>query len=118
MACMEGDDDQANPFEGDWIWKTITIPKVKYFIWQCYHNNIFVQATLAYRGMDVSPFCPICNGDSETIIHVLRDRHFVQCFWNSFPQPMPPSLFYGTRLMDWLRLNFRSTKKSSCLGIN
>ena len=32
LACMEGDDDQANPFEGDWIWKTITIPKVKCFI--------------------------------------------------------------------------------------
>ena len=100
MASMEGDDDQANPFEGDWIWKTITIPKVKCFIWQCYHNNIFVRATLAYQGMDVSPSFPIYNGASETIIHVLRDCHFAQCFWNSFPQPMQPSLFHGTRLMD------------------
>ena len=76
MASMEGDDDQANPFEGDWIWKTTTIPKVKCFIWQCYHNSISVLAALGYRGMDVSPSCLICNGASETIIHVLRDFHF------------------------------------------
>nr|POF00856.1 hypothetical protein CFP56_47668 [Quercus suber] len=49
LASMEGEDDQASPFEGEWIWKTITIPKVKCFIWQCYHNSISVRATLAYR---------------------------------------------------------------------
>ena len=28
------------------------------------------------------------------------------------------SLFYGSRLVDWMRLNYRSTKVSPCLGIN
>ena len=40
LAGMEGEDDQASPFEGEWIWKTISISKVKCFLWQCYHNSI------------------------------------------------------------------------------
>ena len=88
LVGMEGEDDQASPFEGEWIWKTISIPNVKCFLWQCYHNSIQVQATLAYRGIDISPSCPICNGAPETIIHVLRDCLFAKWFWNSFPQPM------------------------------
>ena len=115
---MEGEDNQASPFVGEWIWKTISILKVKCFLWQCYHNGIPVQATLAYRGMDISPSCLICNDAPETIIHVLRDCPFAKWFWNSFPQPMQASLFYGSRLADWMRLNCRSTKVSLCSGIN
>lgn len=80
LAGMKGEDDQASPFEGEWIWKTISIPKVKCFLWQCYHNSNPVQAILAYHGMDISPSYPICNGALETIIHVLRDFPFAQCF--------------------------------------
>ena len=118
LAGMEGEDNQASPFVGEWIWKTISILKVKCFLWQCYHNSIPVQATLAYCGMDISPSCLICNGAPKTIIHVLRDCPFAKWFWNSFPQPMQASLFYGSRLADWMRLNCRSTKVSLCLGIN
>lgn len=31
---------------------------------------------------------------------------------------MPFSLFYGTRLSNWLKLNCRSMKSSPCSGIN
>ena len=118
LAGMEGEDNQASPFVGEWIWKTISILKVKCFLWQCYHNSIPVQATLAYRGMDISPSCLICNGAPETIIHVLRDCPFAKWFWNSFPQPMQASLFYGSRLADWMRLNCQSTKVFLCSRIN
>lgn len=48
----------------------------------------------------------------ESIIH-LWDCRFAQYFWNSFPSPIQATLFYGANLLDWLRLNFCSSKPSS-----
>ena len=100
LARLEGFDDQARPFEGEWIWKTPTIPKIKCFLWQCHHNSILVRAILASRGMDILPSCPICNKAPETILHVLRDCPFAQGFWKSFPPPLQDSLFYGAGVAD------------------
>lgn len=80
LARLEGINDQARPFEGEWIWKTPTIAKIKCFLWRCHHNSILVHAILTSRGMDILPSCPICNDAPETILHVLRDYPFAQHF--------------------------------------
>lgn len=51
------------------------------------------------------------------ILHVLRDFQFAQGFWNSFPPPLQGSLFYGVGVADWMRLNCRSTIRTSSLCI-
>lgn len=60
-------------FDGDWIWKVPTIPKVKCFLWQCYHKSIPVRSVLAARGMHITPLCQLCEEDPESFVHVLRD---------------------------------------------
>ncbi|KAK7852577.1 hypothetical protein CFP56_038538 [Quercus suber] len=27
-------------FKGDWVWKVVTFPKIKCFLWQCCHQSI------------------------------------------------------------------------------
>lgn len=54
----------------------------------------------------------MCNSANEIIIHTLRDCPKAQDFWNSFSLPMQSSLFYGTHLIDWLRLNCKNSKPS------
>ena len=97
---------------GAWVWKIPAFSKVTCFLWQCYHFSILVCALLAERGMDISPICPMCNSANETIIRALRDCPKAQEFWNSFSPPMQSSLFYGTQLTDWLRLNCKTSKPS------
>ncbi|KAK7827223.1 putative ribonuclease h protein [Quercus suber] len=68
-------------FDGGWIWKVSTIPKIKYFVWQCLHESIPVSTVLAARGRDVSPVCQLCREGSESILLVLRDCHVARTLW-------------------------------------
>lgn len=62
--------------------------------------------------------CLLCDEGLETVIHVLRDRYATRSFWDSFPPPLPAAIFYGTNLIDWLRLNCYSTKSHAALNLN
>ncbi|KAK7840523.1 hypothetical protein CFP56_016614 [Quercus suber] len=87
-------------------------------MWQCYHKSITMRTILVARGMDVSLLCPVCNEAPESIIHALRDCRYVRTFWNSFPTPFQPNLFYETNMLDWLRLNCCSSCPYSHLNID
>ena len=56
------------------------------------------------RGLNIPPYCSLCNADVESIIHTLRDCRHARDFWNSFPPPIQSNLFYGTNLLVWLRI--------------
>lgn len=74
-------------FYGEWLWKVATIPKIKCFLWHCFHHSIPVRATLAARGMDVLQICPLCNEGPESILHSLRDCREAEVFWKASPPP-------------------------------
>ena len=80
LAKIAEEGSSAKVFKGEWIWKVLTIPKIKCFLWQCYHKSISMRFALAAKGMDVSPLCPICNEALESIIHALRDCWVVRTF--------------------------------------
>ena len=73
LAILEFDKMYKGNFDGSWIWKVPTIPKIKCFLWQCHHHSILVRSTLAAKGMQVIPLCHFCEVSVETIVHVLRD---------------------------------------------
>ena len=104
-------------FGGAWVWKILSLPKVKCFLWKCCYSSISVQALLNERGMDIPLACPMCNAESETIIHALRDCSIAQRFWNSFSPPIHSSLFYGQQLVDWLKINYRSSRPNGVSNI-
>ena len=104
-------------FPGAWVWKSLSLPKVKHFLWQCCHSSIAVRALLNERGLGIPPVCPICNTEPETIIHALRDCPKTQCFWNSFSPLISSLLFYKLQLVDWLKTNCRSSRHSGVSDI-
>ena len=105
-------------FKGDWVWKVATLPKIKCFLWQCCHQSIPVRALLAQRGMDIPFLCPVFNHEPETILHALRDCPKAQSFWNSLSPPFRSNLFYGLQLVDWLKLNCKTSMSSPSSNIN
>ncbi|KAL0001759.1 hypothetical protein SO802_015540 [Lithocarpus litseifolius] len=74
-------------------------------------ESIPVCALLTERGMNISLICPMSNASPETISHALRDCPKAQSFWNFFSPPISTSNFYGTQILDWLRLNCRSMQQ-------
>ena len=105
LVLEEKDFGNSPSFKGKWVWKVWTIPKVQNFLWQCCHLSIPVRSLLCERGMNLNSICPVCNAGTETIVHSLRDCPMAKSFWNSFNPPIHPNLFYGTNILDWLRLN-------------
>ncbi|KAL4613797.1 hypothetical protein ACB092_07G006600 [Castanea dentata] len=57
LESLEEEGHYTSCFDGDWIWKASTIPKIKCFVWQCLHKSIPVNTILAARGMEVSLVC-------------------------------------------------------------
>lgn len=99
LACAAHDPHLFKPFMENWVWKSITLPKIKYFLWQCIHKSLPTREVLGARGL------PLCNVDVESIIHILFDCPLAKEFWDSFPLPGHTTTFYGSSLTDWLRLN-------------
>ena len=104
LACVVHDSHLYESFMGNWVWKTIALPKIKCFLWQGSHKSIPAREVLDARGL-VPISCPLCNAEVESIIHILRDCPLAKEFWNSFPIPIHSCTFYGTNLLDWLRIN-------------
>ena len=118
LARMEEMGKPSCRFNGEWIWKVQTIPKILCFIWQCYFNSIPVRSVLASRGMEVPVSCLLCDKGLESVLHVLRDCCVAHEFWNSFPPPFLAAVFYETQLVDWLRLNCGSMKNYVAANLN
>lgn len=87
LASVETQGWSPATFNGEWIWKVRTIPKIQCFIWQCIHQSIPVRSVLASRGMNIPEMCPLCSDGPETIAHALRDCREAQHFWRSLLPP-------------------------------
>ena len=74
-------DDTNLPFNVDWIWKLMTLPRIQFLLWKCAHNSIRVKDCLVGRGVGSDNQCAICQGVAETILHALRDCPQVQLTW-------------------------------------
>ncbi|XP_019101780.1 PREDICTED: uncharacterized protein LOC109133253 [Camelina sativa] len=71
------------------VWKVVTSPKIKMFLWKTVCNAISVGKLLAIRGVEDVGFCKRCGGD-EDVIHVLGSCPFAQRVWALAPiTPLP-----------------------------
>ena len=94
LARVEAEGNCNDNFDGEWIWRVPTIPKIKCFLWQCYHKSIPVSSLLANRGMDIPTIFQLCNSSSETILHVLRDCQVARNLWIALSPPLTAVSFF------------------------
>lgn len=73
---MSADKGVQDHWDNKWVRKVPTPLRIKFFLWLCAHNSIKVDEILACRGIDISPNCPRCGSESESIVHRLRDYQF------------------------------------------
>lgn len=49
--------------------------------------------------------CPICQLDSESVLHALRDCSKVRAMWNQLGVKARNQGFWNSNLQDWLSTN-------------
>jgi ribonuclease HI len=104
IACNNFSEcSSLNP--SSWIWKVKTSPRIKFFLWQCYHLSVPVREILASRGINIPTSCPRCLAPNESLIHMLRDCPDSIAFWSSFRFPSLGNHFYSASLFDWIHSN-------------
>ena len=115
LASPEPPDSQT--FHGNWIWKLDTLPKIKHFLWLCFHNNVPMRKVLESRGIIHDACYPLCRNHEETIIHTLKDCPIAMIFWRKIRTPQNIFNFMHLNLADWLRTNCLDSNLNQINGI-
>jgi ribonuclease HI len=95
-----------------WIWKAGTTPRIKFFLWLCFHHSLPTCDVLAHRGISLSPQCSLCHSSIETITHVLRDCPVAHGFWLWLGVPGSTINFFTSSFSCWLEQNCTSNAHS------
>ena len=108
---------EAESFDVSWIWKLNTLPRIQMFIWRCMHRSIAVKEVLAKRGISLDNSCPMCQSDTESLTHALRDCSLVKPVWQQLGTHClnPSSFSQGIR--DWLISNSSLKSSQNAVGI-
>ena len=105
-------DPLPNPgFQGRWIWKIDTLPRIQFFLWKCMHQSIGVKECLQARGMLVDSACPHCLNSLEFVLHALQDCHVVRNIWHELVVHHSDNMFFSSNLQEWLLGNCSSKVK-------
>ena len=102
------EDLSIQDFAGKWLWKLWTLPKIKIFLWKCYHHSLPVNAIFEHRVIEGLGDCKSCLDPNETIVHVLRDCPEAQCFWRQANCPFPLWQSFSSDYLDWIHANSNS----------
>lgn len=57
----------------DWIWKSNTLPKLRFFMWLVWWDRLPHKALLSLRKIIAAPTCSWCQNIEEDSLHAIRD---------------------------------------------
>lgn len=108
---LKGGRGEAKHFEGKWIWKVDTLPKIQCFIWKCYLHSLPFKELLVARGIAENGVCEHYGLGSELILNVLRDCLFVKKNWANLNNTLCDEDFFSSGLCGWLKSNLKDFKE-------
>lgn len=85
------------------MWNLELLERVKVFIWKCLRDILSVCSNLNTRMQNISPLCPLCGAEEETIGHLFCFCNITRAVWNNNTLP-PPTLSFSSAIAfkDWL----------------
>ena len=75
------------------VWKVITAPKIRVFLWKCLSNALPVAELISERGMKVDMRCQLCGLEGESINHTLFECCVARQVWALSGMPHPRNGF-------------------------
>ena len=86
-------DDSKATFLASWIWKSDILPRIQTFTWMCAHNSIGVRECFERKGVLEEMNCPLCNRETESVLHAFHDCEKIKPVWIQLGIKMDGSLF-------------------------
>lgn len=77
----------GDPFTPLWkaIWKAKVLPKVRNMVWQTCEDILPTKVNLFKKRVNSDLLCVLCNEESETVVHVLKNCPFARATWFATP---------------------------------
>ncbi|GLT29761.1 hypothetical protein SLA2020_046060 [Shorea laevis] len=86
-----------------WIWESLTLPKIRNFIWLLYHGIIKSMEFLHSLGIVYDPICRICNNFVESLDHIFRGCPLSVSIFNMLLPGILDMDDANISLKDWLK---------------
>lgn len=95
--------------EGDWatLWRWKGPRRVQVFSWLVAHGRLLTNQRRHKWNGSVSTECPWCNGEEESILHVLRDCRHALLVWQRLVPPHFLMQFRSYGVKDWVFANLK-----------
>ncbi|KAK4252645.1 hypothetical protein QN277_014390 [Acacia crassicarpa] len=88
------------------IWKWSGAERVRVFMWLAFHDRLPTNVWRS-RWSISSPLCNFCDGQEESVMHILRDCSYAKEMWYDLLNPTHVAVFFNARLKDWFCLNLK-----------
>ncbi|KAK9041425.1 hypothetical protein V6N11_016527 [Hibiscus sabdariffa] len=83
------------------------LPRVRVFLWLCYHGSILTNGERQRRHLTEDPSCTICGAVNEDVSHVLRECFVARSLWSRLVKIERLEEFLRMKFCKWLILNVR-----------
>ncbi|GKV36593.1 hypothetical protein SLEP1_g44705 [Rubroshorea leprosula] len=76
-----GPPSSVTGFRGRKIWDLKLPEKIKLMIWSAYKGILLLKDNLCKKQIPVDNFCPVCNLEDETTLHVVKECEVARAVW-------------------------------------
>ena len=83
------------------FWRIHLPQRMLPFGWKCLRSVITVRKTIHTKINSVSPLCPLCGVEEETIDHALMKYEYARSYWFGIHFSRQTNDLYFTELIDW-----------------
>lgn len=107
--------DQNGIFKGVWRWSGPE--RFRMHLWKLSHEALVTNSWHHRRNLADSAYCPICEREDKSVLHVVRDCVVIKRVWNILAEGEMSFLsFFSENLQDWILLNLKSSESRRGLG--
>ncbi|KAL2941999.1 hypothetical protein RDABS01_030349 [Bienertia sinuspersici] len=89
-------DSHSNP-DPHWglVWSAVAQNRGRFFIWLAMHNRLLCNENRMKRHLTDDSSCGLCNHETESILHMLRDCEHAKVIWNKVCHQRIKQDFFG-----------------------
>ncbi|CAN1156119.1 Putative ribonuclease H protein At1g65750 [Linum perenne] len=100
-------------WKNTWQWKGPN--RVRHFLWLAAHDRLLTNDQRTRRTFTTDPHCPLCPGQIENTLHILRDCPFASSVWTELGIYDQTEALWSDNLNSWLA-KLLNSEKNLCFG--
>lgn len=108
MKIIRNDMSNEPHKQWDLVWKAPVQQRVRVFLWLLMHDRVLCNVNRMKRYLTDDPRCQRCNGQEETLLHLLRDCPAARSIWSAVGGTARYNSFFQGDLQQWITRNLKA----------